>query len=757
MSQATMPQTIQARWYPLEKGGFCRFEALSPWLFRVQVSAADPRFARSALTRYGILKTDWAACPVQCNETDGQWELTTEHARLTVSKADGRFTLATADGTPLQQTVTAPQVNPRGGFALTMQCHPSEKLYGLGDENRERLEKSQHKAKLWVRNVKCYAPTPWLMSSGGWALFCSTTGKQFVDLGHTHADQISITSQADHLDLYLFVGDDLPMLLDRGTQLMGRPLLLPRWAYGLTFVCHEQADARTMLDDCQTFRREAIPCDLIGLEPGWMETFYDASPEKQWSKERFHIPRWAATGDNTFIAAARRLGFKLSLWLCCDYDVSEFEEACLKALPKGDDEENEAPSADDFEQDQNIGHPPRYFDRNTRHGQGWFEHLKKFVDQGARAFKMDGAYQVNEHPDRRYLNGMTDEQMHNIYPTLLNKQMSQGMADHLGLRPMIYSSGGYAGIAKYSATWAGDTGGGLKPLISILNHGLSGHSNASCDMDVFTPQGIHFGFLQPWSQVNSWAYWRHPWLLGEKLGPLFKRYAKLRYRLLPYLYTMAHKATTTGMPMMRAMALSYPQMEHADQLLCQYMLGDALLTAAFCEDFTLPEGQWYDYWTGKCCGGNQTFAFEMGDDHGGPLFVKAGSVLPMGPKMQYVGQRDETKIDLRWYPGPTCDSLIYEDDGESFAHETGDFCTTSIQQQPIDGGYRCVVGPRVGTYGGQPQQRTYKLRLCGDQTITSVTVDGKAVDVKTDGKGRVCVSFEEDAVRKLPRVIEVTC
>ena len=140
---------------------------------------------------------------------------------------------------------------------------------------------------------------------------------------------------------------------------------------------------------------------------------------------------------------------------------------------------------------------------------------------------MDGARQVNEHPDRKWGNGMDDEEMHNLYPTLLNQQMHQGFKEHTGRRPMIYSSGGYTGLQQYAATWAGDTGGGPKPLVSMLNHGLSGHANVSCDMDVFTPMGIHFGFLQAWSQVCSWAYWRHPWLLGDKLLPIFKTYARL--------------------------------------------------------------------------------------------------------------------------------------------------------------------------------------------------------------------------------------
>ena len=89
----------------------------------------------------------------------------------------------------------------------------------------------------------------------------------------------------------------------------------------------------------------------------------------------------------------------------------------------------------------------------------------------------DGAYQINAHPDRLYGNGMTDVEMHNMYPTLYNKQMSQGFSEHTGKRAMVYSSGGYTGIQQYSATWAGDPGGGAKPLVSMLNHGMSGHTN----------------------------------------------------------------------------------------------------------------------------------------------------------------------------------------------------------------------------------------------------------------------------------------
>ena len=102
----------------------------------------------------------------------------------------------------------------------------------------------------------------------------------------------------------------------------GRPTMLPEWAYGLTFVCNDLGlRARDMLYEAYEFRRHGIPCDAIGLEPGWMEKDYDFSVDKTWSQERFHIPSWLKGKDHaTFSAALKKMGFKLSLWLCCDYD-----------------------------------------------------------------------------------------------------------------------------------------------------------------------------------------------------------------------------------------------------------------------------------------------------------------------------------------------------------------------------------------------------------------------------------------------------
>jgi alpha-glucosidase (family GH31 glycosyl hydrolase) len=217
------------------------------------------------------------------------------------------------------------------------------------------------------------------------------------------------------------------------------------------------------------------------------------------------------------------------------------------------------------------------------------------VDEGAHWFKQDGANQVLEHPDRLWGNGMTDARMHNLYPLLYSRQMLQGFREHTGLRTFTFTPSGWAGLQALTGTWTGDTGGGEGPLVACLNLSLSGHGMNTCDMDVTTPAGIQFGMMLPWAQLNSWNYWRHPWLQGERLQAIFTDYARLRYRMLPYIYSLAREARETGLPMMRAMPLHWPDASDAYDCLRQYMFGPSLLVSAFTDEVWLPEGIWHNF------------------------------------------------------------------------------------------------------------------------------------------------------------------
>lgn len=742
--------------------GSMRITPVSEKVFRIQ-ARADNRFTDPSLVRYGILNLNLGRIKFSVKQNDKFSEVLTSEASLRV-EYNGKVQLISKSGVELTRNAIPPVY--QNGVDVRFELNGKEKLYGLGDVNRERIEKRGFRTAIWVQNVKSYVPIPFLMSDRGWALFNNSTWKQFFDVGYSDRSKLRFWSRHGDLDYFLMAGESMPDLLESYTAIVGRPKLLPMWAYGLTFVCNQQANAREMLDDALNLRREGIPCDVIGLEPGWMSKHYDYSTEKTWHPERFYIPPWIRKSTDdcrpnqaSFMGAAQRLGYKVSLWLCCDYDLSFEEERLAGNASAGTLQKIEGRHEDDFEQDQNFGHGPMRMDLITKPEEPWFEHLKKFVHDGASAFKMDGALQVNEHPDRKWGNGMSDEEMHNLYPTLLNKQMIHGFEKTAQRRAMVYSSGGFAGIQQYSATWAGDTGGGPKPLVSMVNLGMSGHSNSSCDMDVFSPAGLHFGFLQPWSQICSWAYWRHPWLLGDKLLPILKFYARLRYQLLPYLYSMAHIAHTTGLPILRGMPLAYPNDPKSDKLIHQYMLGDAFLVTAFENHVHLPEGQWFDYWTGTEFTGPTDIKYNIPSDRGGALFVRAGAIIPKYDVMDYVGQKSTERVKLEIYPqkGQSNTFKLYEDDGVSFEYSKGKVAMTQITCTESKRKVQIEIAARQGTYAEMPESRQFEIQLHNPKAPNKVLIQAKAIkdfQFEADTQ-KITIYASEDADRKQSVKIEL--
>ena len=733
--------------FTLENHLQLRVDVLTERLFRLRFSDSGA-WTESALNRYKIYSPLNPQTDFTTNESDGVMRIATATAQLEVTLADGRIGLFNADGECLLRQTEAPEIDQ--GFRYALRLEADERLYGLGDVSRENIMRRGESYEIWVRNVKSYIPVPVLLSNRNWGMLLNTTWRHQIDVGKTDSEQLICTAAQSNADFYFFSGEGYAGLLDEYTALTGRPALLPIWAYALTYVCNQQVDAFKMIDEALTFRRENIPCDVIGLEPGWMSKNYDYSTDKAWHPERFYIPYWSSNGPHTFLSALERLGYKLSLWLCCDHDLSVFEEQQLLAEATGsssaaDQEPLEPVEAippddddDDFEKDEHFRKPAQatadseatasdsaaQIESSSDLPEPWFEHLKKFVDQGACAFKLDGSNQVIEHPDRAWGNGMSDEQMHNLYPLIYGKQMANGFEEHTDRRSMVYSAGGYTGIQQYVATWAGDTGGGPKPLASMLNLGFSGHSNHSCDMDVFCPGGIHFGFLQTWAQLNNWAYWRQPWLLEPAGQQMFRDYAQLRYRLLPYLYSSAAQSFKTGMPVMRAMSLAYPDDPVWDSVRTQYMLGDFLLVTTYTDELRLPAGNWIDFWSGRTLSGPSLNKAEYPVTRGGCLLMREGAIIPTWAPRPHVEQGFAEEVIFLVYPGAsTGEFVLYEDDGQSLKYRDGEYSTIRLECRSD----AAIIHPCQGNFPGRPEQRTANMVLRIVSRPQVVMVNGTVV------------------------------
>ena len=714
--------------------------AIEEGIFRVRIAKGE-KFGETLLTKYNILQESGE---VEANVNGNTVELSGVSIEV---KDDGSIVVNGAKA-PIAITYDGFEGKPYNdkGFTLNFTMTDDERIFGLGDESRENIARRGTFSRLDIRNIASYGPMPFIMSTNGWGLLLNCTYASTMDCGKADNNLITIAAHKGQIDFYLFVpkSHDLKDILKLNGKISGTPIMLPKFAYGYTCVLNEQTNAREMLFDCLNFRREDISCDMVGLEPQWMTKHYDASIDKKWDEDRFYIPGWLPenqSGPETFMYALREMGFKFSLWLCQNYDLLwEEERQCgISAEKFGKEYTYEGAS---------ILDPhfacPMYMDGLTNREQPWFEHLKKFVDNGASAFKLDGAFQVNDHPDRLWAGKYFDDEVHNVYPVIYVKQMQEGFTEHTGRRAVIYTPCIYAGTQRYAASWAGDTGGGFDTVIAMLNFGLSGHSNATCDMDVTTIEGVHYGFFTPWVQQLTWRTWNYPWFMRDEIKDGIKYYSHLRNSLFPYIYSMAHKASETALPLCRALSLMYPDKAEYDYVLNTYMFGDSILVSVFKPEVTLPEGMWIDYFTGDVYEGGKTIEYKLPKGKGGAMMIKAGSVFCTMEHTRYIEEKIPDNYIVNVYPGADAEFTLYEDDGYTYDYKNGGQATTKFTLN--DEGDTCTltIGKREGSYEGRVKAEdaplsTPDIKGMGEVTsftvkvfgaVKAVEIDGNAVDFK---------------------------
>ena len=644
-------------------------------VFRVKVTSDFCRDRISALEKYGYLETP-EEDDAQVSEEGNTVRFRTGKGSLIFRRDTFCFSLENSSGETLfsQEKLDFSEGKTEAVFTVRKE----DDFVGLGDVSREHYFHRGKKITCWIRNVKSYICVPFFMALKGYGILLNSTYRSVFDMACSDPDRVRITESSGTWDVYLFLGADFKELLTAFTSVTGRPPMPPVWSFGLWHICNNISDARDVLDDACRYRELGIPCDVIGLEPGWMEKPYDYSTEKTWSEKRFPLMLESFKfRKRTFIDALKYgMGYHFELWLCNDYDLT-YEEERRRDRNYRPREEEIIRDTEEF--DQRLGVDKRQ-DKITKPGTPWFEHLKSFVDWGADFFKTDASDQVNNHPDRLYGNGMTDEECHNFYPLMLMRQMWEGFAEHTGRRPFVFTPCGWTTFQKWASTWTGDTGGNSATLCGMFNTCFVGHGLTTNDMSANTVEGIHFGYLLPLSQINNYSCWKMPWLWGPKILALHKYYSSLRSRLIPYLYSCMYKTTQDGVPFLLPPAMEFPQDPRCRTLKNEYLLGPSLLVSAFTREAYLPEGEWKDYWTGGYFAGKQTHALTWPEDRGGGLFVREGAIIPFGPVMQYRGERDVDEVDLYLYPGgkPTVFEY-YEDDGISFDYLQGKYALSVIR------------------------------------------------------------------------------
>ena len=754
----------------LANGKFLNIQACNDQTFRIRVSSSNS-FSETLMERYGIVKKDWVG-KTNIKKYGSDYRLITNQNQLEINGKDGSITVKSRSGdkiitrlsvlekenrthnalyeslTDYEQALTKKEIigdtTREDGVSerlkqtksqvepaiLRLSIAPEERFYGGGAASRKAIQHRGSLLRIWATYQQSDMVAPFLVSSRGWGIFNNTTALNYFDVGHFEENQLYVYNTDATVDFYLMTGQSLENTIDLYTTITGKPYLLPKWAYGLAFGGNMMEDQFRMLDNAVRFRQENIPVDVYWIEPQWMDKFYDYSTEKDWDLSKFPAYFFWQKGEGNryenkqlFLSKLRQLGYHVALWLCIDHDLSIEEEDHLAAHYGG--------------KQSGKAH--------------WFPHLMKFVDQGIDGFKLDPGRTLDEHPDRVYYNGYTDREMHNLNQVLLPKQMYRVFRKHKGIRSFHHYCGGYAGSQHWGASTAGDNGGGRDALYDQLNLGLSGFLNTSADvLDAVeeVKAGFHFGFFLPWVQINSWASMHYPWYFSPEYKETFRFYAQLRNGLLPYIYSAAIHGSQTGMPILRAMPLVFPEDGEVENMTTQFMFGEHLLVSAFTDSIYLPTGEWINYWSGEKVKGGQTVSPGIPSLAGGQLFVRDGAIIPFQKPMQYVGQNPLDTLILKVYPAGKSAYTLLEDDGVSFDFEQGMTSKTYFECKEQQNVIEFTIFPIVGAYEGMLERRAYEIVFNIDRKPTRIELNGLTVPTWEMKEGVLHVSVPQSDIHE---------
>jgi alpha-D-xyloside xylohydrolase len=535
-----------------------------------------------------------------------------------------------------------------------------EHLYGLGEQYGP-LDKRGQRIVSWNRDVSgltgstlTYLNVPFFLSSRGYAVFVNHTSPITYELGWPAVETAAFRVEDPYLDYFLIYGPRPKDILARYHQITGRAPLPPLWSFGVWMSRAMYMDRPTVEEVVSRLRDLGIPCDVVNLDPAWLKRrkrLASNGCDFVWNDEDFPDP----VG---FVQGLSERGVKVCLWENPYIWKSTplYEEGKRRGYLVRTPDGGLAQSIDN----PAAGLPDL---TNPRAYRWWQAQHRPLLRMGVATFKTDYAEGVPE--DALFANGRTGKEMHNAYPLLYNQASFETVAEERG-EGVVWGRSGYAGSQRYPLNWVGDSpisfAGMAAALRAMLSLGVSGIPFSSHDIGGFwSPAGpaaltpplyirwAQFGLLSSHARFHGIGP-REPWAYGEEAVAIVREFARLRYRLLPYLWALAHQASEMGVPVVRPMWLEFPDDPVAPSLDRQYMLGPSLLVApVFNEEgrcrVYVPAGRWYDFWTNEPTAGLAYLDLEVPLERV-PLFVREDSILPLAPAMDYVGQRPWEPIQL---------------------------------------------------------------------------------------------------------------
>lgn len=597
----------------------------------------------------------------------------------------------------------------------TMYLYNDEEFYGFG-EKFNRFCKRGQKLTVWQRDAQStnsnvsYKGMPYYMSSSGYAVLLNTYTRTHFNMGADSFVSATMETEDPYLDYCMFCNRDYKGLIRDYTAMSGRSPMIPRWAFGFWMSKMSYNDRQEVETVAEKMAAFGMSADVVHID-GWMDMNTQDEDAELLSFDETRFPH-----PEEMIANLQKKGLHLSLWMfpyvpAKDAEGQEFGlyrsmkkrgflvknqtgEPCIFTLGEGD-VGGFLVAALDFTNPKLVSY--------------LHERVGRLMKMGVGVMKTDFSEEIPA--DAVFYDGSSGLESHNKYPLLYAKtiyEASKAGKQETKERALLWGRSGYLGSQNYPANWAGDSSAATNNLAALLNGGLSmgicGVSFWGFDIGGFYHcdeegkraipseeeyiRSVQMGLMSPLSRSHGQATPREPWVFGKQAQEAFLQINKLRYRLLPYLYSIAWETCKEGIPMMRAMLLEYPKDINARTVSGQYMLGNALLAAPVFDrkikQVYLPEGSFVELYHNTRIAGNRWIEVEA-DLMQIPLYLRENSVLYL-QKQAPMHSSDAPFADLELWMNLT-DRLYqeyYEDETKGEIWAAYQDSTVVIQSRKMD-------------------------------------------------------------------------
>ncbi len=706
-----------------------------------------------------VIKTIWPAVAFtfQADPNDNSVTLATARLKIVVTEVDGAITFQDADGNQLMQEgtrkLTPVRVNGEDTYRAESFVNiygSHEALYGLG----------QHQSGVWnyrgdsvdISQDNSNIAVPFLVSSKGYGIFWNNDSRSRFN--NRFANYLYISSEvADVVDYYFFYGPELDRVIAGYRELTGQAPMFGKWAYGFWQCKNRYKSEDEILGVAGKYRQLHIPVDNIVQDWFWWnrkgEFFFNKNyPDAKGMIDELH---------------RENFHFMISVWPFFEPGSANYDYAEKKGW-----------FIDKFK----FAKPPFHADgmalydaTNQEARRFYWDQLdKRLFKLGVDAWWMDTNEPETEGVEENILLGHklaigSGDRYVNVYPLLDTAAVYDGQRHASDQkRVFILSRSAFAGSQRNAVTaWSGDINSDWfsyrRQIPAGLNFALSGIPYWTTDIGGFVfgsptdpafrelfVRWFQYGTFNPILRVHGT---RNPdenelWSYGPDAQKILVNFDRLRYRLLPYAYSLAWMTTQESYTPMRPLVMDFRTDVRAQNTDDEFMYGPGFLvnpvteSAATSRRVYLPRGRWYDFWNGSSAEGGRVITADAPLEKL-PLYVRAGSILPLGPDLDSSTQEAADPVELRVFRGADGKFTLYEDENDNYDYEKGVHATIAFRWD--EDAKILTIGEREGKFPGMLARRTFRVIF---------VVDGHGVGVEPCEKADKVVQYTGKEIRVTP-------